>query len=106
MNTNYEILMKDLITHLFPPKVFRRHKRYLQRRLYKTWNTKNRYFICHIDEMVEYLEKFRPFGAGKRLLDDNVIELVEFSLPKEWQKQLIIQVFDSASQGLTELVKF
>ena len=56
--------------------------------------------------MVEYLEKFRPFGAGKRLLDDNVIELVEFSLPKEWQKQLIIQVFDSASQGLTELVKF
>ena len=31
---------------------------------------------------------------------------MEFSLLKEWQKQLIIQELDSATQGLTEIVYF
>ena len=30
---------------------------------------------------------------------------MEFSLPKEWQKQLIVQGFDSETQGLTQIVK-
>ena len=29
-----------------------------------------------------------------------------FSLPKEWQKELIIKEFDSATQGITELIEF
>ena len=29
-----------------------------------------------------------------------------FSLPKEWNKELIIQEFDTANQGLTELIEF
>ena len=32
--------------------------------------------------------------------------MLEFSLLKEWQKELIIQGFDSVTQFLTELVKF
>ena len=56
--------------------------------------------------MVDYLEKFPPFGAGQRLLEDKILKLVEFSLPKDWKKELIIQGFDSAIQGLTKIVKF
>ena len=47
--------------------------------------------------MVEYLEKFLPFGAGQFLPEDEILELVEFSLPKEWQKEVTIQGFDSAT---------
>ena len=65
-----------------------------------------RYFICRIREMVEYLEKVPVFGSVQHLPEDKIIELVEFLLPKEWQKEMIIQGFDSATQGLTELVKF
>ena len=32
--------------------------------------------------------------------------MVEFSLPKEWQKELIIQGFDSANLGFAELAEF
>ena len=55
--------------------------------------------------MVDYLEKFPPFGAGQCLPEDKILKLVEFSVPKEWQKELIIQGFDSSTQGLTELVE-
>ena len=56
--------------------------------------------------MVKYLINFPPFGAVQRLPEDDILELVDFSLPKEWQKELIFKGFDSATQGLTKLVDF
>ena len=56
--------------------------------------------------MAEYFEPPPPFGAGQCLPEDEILELVELSLPKECQKELIIQGFESATQGLTELVDF
>ena len=97
MNSNYELAMKDLITHYFPPKALQRQKRYLWRELYKPRYTKIRYLICRIDRMVEYLKKSSPFETGQRLPEDEILELVELSLLKDWQKQLIIQGFDLAT---------
>ena len=54
-NTNYELVMKNLITYLFPPKALQRQKRYLRRGLYKSWGTKIREFICKIGGIVDYL---------------------------------------------------
>ena len=55
--------------------------------------------------MVNYLKKLPPFGVGQRLPEDKILELVEFSLLKEWYRELTIQKFDSATQGLTYLVE-
>ena len=55
------------------------------RGLYKPRDTKILDFIRCTDEMVEYLEKFPPFRVVQRLLDDDILKLVEFSLPKKWQ---------------------
>ena len=41
--------------------------------------------------MVKYLEKFPPFGLGQQLPVNMILNLVEFSLPKECQKEPIIQ---------------
>ena len=94
---NYELAMKDLIYHFFPPKSLQLQKRYLSRDMYKPRYTKIRDFIWYIDEMVEYLEKFPPFGAGQRLQDKNILDRVEFSLPKRWQKERIIQGLDTST---------
>ena len=77
-NANYKLVMKDLISHFFPPKALQRQKRYLRRGLYKPCKTKIQDFIYWIDDMVEYLEKFPPFGAGKTPPEDKILELVEF----------------------------
>ena len=63
-NTNYELVIKELIFHFFPPKVIQRQKRYLRRGVYKPRDTKIRYLVCSIDEIIEYLKKFPPFGSG------------------------------------------
>ena len=98
--------MKELISHFFLPKALQRQKRYLRRELYKPCDTKIQYFIYRINKMIKYLDKFPPFDAGQRLPEDESLEMVEFSLLNEWQKELIIQVFDSETQGLTDLVNF
>ena len=98
--------MKDLISHFFPPKALQRQKRYLRRELYKPCDTKIRYFIYRINKMIKYLDKSPPFEEGQRLPKYEILQLVEFSLLNEWQKELIIQVFDSKTQGLTDIVKF
>ena len=64
--------MKYFIAHLFSPKALLIQKRYLQMVLYKPFDKKIREFICWIDEMVEYLEKFLPFGIGQGLSDNDV----------------------------------
>ena len=56
--------------------------------------------------MVDYLEKFPPFGSGQRLPEYEILELVELYLLKEWQKELIMQWFESTTQGLTDIVDF
>ena len=55
--------------------------------------------------MVDYLENLPPFGINQDLTEDDIFYLEEFSLPREFQKELIIQGFDSMTQGLTELVE-
>ena len=62
--------------------------------------------MWRIDNMVEYLNNFPPFGAGQGLLEDDILKLVDFLPPKEWQKELIIKGFDSAKKGITDIVKF
>ena len=74
--------MKDLISHFFSPKALQHHKRYLIRDIYKPCGTNIHDFICQIDKMVKYLEKFPPFGVGQRLPEYEILELIELSLLK------------------------
>ena len=73
--------MKVLISHFFPPNSLQRLEKYLRRGLYKPHNTNIWDIICCIDKMVEYLEKFPPFGEEQRLQEDKILKMVEFSLP-------------------------
>ena len=82
-NSNYELATKNLITHLFPPKALKRHRRYLRRGIYKNRDTKIREFICSNDEIVKNLDKFPPFGTNQDLLEDEILDILELSIPRE-----------------------
>ena len=98
--------MKDIISHFYPPKLLKLQKMYLRWALYKPCNTNIREFICRIDKMIEYLDKFPSFREGQRPPEENSLDLVELLIPKERKKELIIQGFESVTQSLTELVEF
>ena len=76
--------MKDLITRFSPPKALQIHKRCLRAGLYNPHDTKIREFICRIYEIVEYLKNFLPFGANQGLPKDEILKLLELSLPRDW----------------------
>ena len=104
-NEKYELAMKDIITHFFPPKTLQCQKSFLHRGFYKPCNNKIREFIYSIDEIIEYLKKFPTFGTNQGLPEYDILYLVDFLLPIEWQTELLIQRLDSATQGLTELIE-
>ena len=56
--------------------------------------------------MVEYVEKFAPFGIGQGLPDNKILKLVGFLLPRQWKILLIIQGFNYATHGVTETIEF
>ena len=85
-NANYELVMKDLSNQFFLPKELQHQERYICRGVYNPCDTKICKFICSIDEIVNYLKKFPPFGANQALPKDEILKLVEFSMPIEWQK--------------------
>ena len=56
--------------------------------------------------MVEYMQDFPTYGNNQGLPGDYIIEFMEYSLPCEWQKQLLVQGFDSSTKKLYELIDF
>ena len=65
-----------------------------------------RKFIFHLNNIVKYFEHLPPFGKNQGLPDDKIIKLINFVLPCEWHKHLLIQGFNSVSNILNELVEF
>ena len=78
---NYELVIKDVISHLFTLKATQRHKRYLHGGLDKPRDDNICDIIFRIDEIVEHLDKFPPFGNNQGLSDYKVLKIMEFLLP-------------------------
>ena len=82
--------MKYLITLLFPSKALQQQKRYLRRGVYKPHDIKKHDSIWSIDDIVDYLDNFPLFGNDQCLLEDKILDIVEFLIPIDWQKGPLI----------------
>ena len=56
--------------------------------------------------MVDYLKNFLKFGRNQGLSEDEILELVGFVLSHVWQKQLLVQGFDTSTNILNYLIEF
>ena len=70
-----------MINQFSPPKAIQDQKRYLHRGLCKPHDTKICKLICSIDDILNYLEKFPPFGTNQDLPEDDILKPTEFFLP-------------------------
>ena len=55
--------------------------------------------------MVGFLKYLPPFGANQGLPEYDILELMEFALPPELQKQLLVQGYEYSAKGLYKLLK-
>ena len=59
-----------------------------------------------VSGILSSVQNLPTFGDEQFIPKDEMLEIMDLSLPEEWQKQMIIQGFDSATQGLAQLVGF
>ena len=75
-------------------------------RLFNPYHSKIQEFICRLNNIVKYLDNFPLFRAPQVLPDNVITNLVEVTLTGESQKQILLQVFDSASNFNNNLAEF
>ena len=74
--------------------------------MFETQDFKVREFVYSANEIVEYLKKLPPFGNYQGFPEDKIINLDKFYIPYEWQKQLLMQGFNSSANSPNGLIEF
>ena len=65
-----------------------------------------RNFFWRVNKIVEYLGYFPPFRTYQKLSNNKIIYLIEFALPRDYQKRLLMQRFYFPTQILNKIVDF
>ena len=68
-------------SHLFPTKLLRHQKRYLNHGFFKPQDSKISKFIVCVNHMIKYLKHFPTFGTYQGLPEYEIANLVEFPPP-------------------------
>ena len=77
-----------------------------QQGLFQPWYYNASELIFYIKNIIEYLKHFSPLEIALGFPDGEIIELVEFVLIHECQKQLLVQGSNLAAKSLNKIVEF
>jgi hypothetical protein len=106
---NFNRAMEAVAKHVFPTQAAKLQKRYLRRFVRKPLTMNVRKFVARIQEINNYLPSFPPQVPGEpiqKLDDDEVIDLMEFGVPRAWQKKMEEHDFDSTNTTIGEFLAF
>jgi hypothetical protein len=106
---NFNRAMEAVAKHVFPTQAAKLQKRYLRRFVRKPLTMNVRKFVARIQEVNNYLPFFPPQVLGEpiqKLDDDEVIDLMEFGVPRAWQKKMEEHNFDSTNTTIGEFLAF
>ena len=66
-------------------------------------------FVSRVGELNRYLEEFPATNqrvAATKLEDDELMDILEFSVPNSWQRQMVLQDFDPLDSTPQQFVNF
>jgi hypothetical protein len=98
--------MNELGKHVFPVRALAKQKRYMRRFIRKPLLLKAREFLACLTEMNDDLEFFPPYAVSQKLAADEMLEIVEFSLPVKWQKKMVEHDFDCSGKTIDDIIDF
>ena len=106
-NANFENCLEAVAQTVFPQRALQRQRRYLRRNLRKKMDCTTRNFKNRLVEINSLLTSF-PGGGGdaQKLDEDDLKEVLEFSVPASWQKAMVLQGFNPVDRTITEFVEF
>jgi len=91
---NFKLVLKDLITHVFPRHVLQMQHRFMHCKLCKPFKVPVWDFMTQLVEINQLLNNFLPFAADQALSKDKILDIAKFAIPATWQKTRVLQGFD------------
>ena len=108
-SATFNAVIKSLTAHVFPMKALQQQKRYMRRFVRKPFDMKVQDFVSRMGELNEYLTSFpsaTPAIAATKLPEDEILDILEFSMPHSWQRQMMLMDFEPIDSTLQEFVHF
>lgn len=109
-NTTYELCMDALARHVFPKRASQLQKRYMRRFIRKPADMSTRMFAARLQELNNYLPKFPTTAPGMpapaKLEDDEIVDIMEFGVPRHWQQKMVEHDFDVMTSSIHEFIDF
>ena len=102
--TAYEDSIKALAVHVFPIRALRLQKQYMRRFLRKPMAMTTREFVTRVQQINDYLEYFPPFADEQKLPEDELLDILEFSIPNSWQAEFIRLGYDPLTGDLKSFI--
>lgn len=109
-NTSYEWCMDAVARHVFPKRASQLQKRYMRRFIRKPATMSTKQFAARLQELNAYLPKFPTAVPGQaaisKLEDDEIVDIMEFGVPRSWQRKMIEHDFDVMTASIHDFVDF
>ena len=98
---------RDLLISMIPTKSVSMIKRYLRRDCRKAADMKIRQYYQHLVRINnDELPVLPPFDADQNLKEDEMIDILCYSCPKSWAREMDRQGFDPLTKTVNEVVGF
>ena len=104
-DASYERALKALVDHVFPRRALHHQKQYMRRFMRKPFDTKSKDFVARVQQLNDYLNMFPPFKNNQMLPEDELLDILEFSIPATWQKEFIRSGFDPVEHDVKTFVE-
>ena len=105
-NANFDLCINAVTSYVFPTKALQYQRRFMRRHLRKNRDSTIREFNSRLLELNAYLSEFPPYGTNQTLVDDDLMEVLEFAIPNTWQSTMVVQGFTPSEHSTSELVDF
>ena len=103
---NFKLAIRAVTETILNRKALLTQKRYMRRILRKPKGMTIRMYCARFSELNKYLESFPPYNENQKLPDDELLEHFEFAIPNAWQKQMVLQGFNTLEHTTEEFVEF
>ena len=99
--------LKAVVAHVCPYKVLQKQKRIMRRNMRKPADMRIRTYVNHMLRIIrEELQLLPPFRINQSFEEDEVKEIIAFSIPARWSKEMDRLDYDIFGKTIEETVCF
>jgi hypothetical protein len=107
-NANFDEVLQAVTAHVFPKRAAQLQKRYMRRIVRKPAEMSTKMFAARIQELNNFLPLFPAINdvIVTKLDEDEIVDVMEYGIPRSWQRKMVEHDFDSMSATVREFVDF